>query len=212
MKRLMKMNPRDTVAVALRPISAGEELVFEGMTLKAIQDIPQGHKMALTSFAADDVITKYGYPIGHAVAPIQAGEWIHTHNIKTNLAGEEEYEYVPDLHPVTYPSRDLTFQGYRRANGKVGIRNDLFIIPTVGCVNGIAEQMLQEFKAEHPDMGTFDNFTVLKHPYGCSQLGDDHRMTRSILLDAVNHPNAGGARLRSWLREQHRLRVPQYAG
>lgn len=192
MKNLMKMNPRDTVAVALRPIAAGEQLTVDGLDLQAAQDIPQGHKIALTDFNTGDVITKYGYPIGHATEPVAAGDWIHTHNIKTNLVGEEEYEYVPDVHQVTYPRRDLTFQGYRRANGKVGIRNDLFIIPTVGCVNGIAEQMIQEFKAEHPDLGGFDNLTVLKHPYGCSQLGDDHRMTRSILLDAVNHPNAGG--------------------
>lgn len=192
MKNLMKMNPRDTVAVALRPIAAGEELTIDGLTLQAAQEIPQGHKIALTGFSSGDIITKYGSPIGHATAPIAAGDWIHTHNIKTNLSGEEEYEYVPDVHPVIYPRRDLTFQGYRRSNGKVGIRNDLFIIPTVGCVNGVAEQMLQEFKAEHPDLGGFDNLTVLKHPYGCSQLGDDHRMTRSILLDAVNHPNAGG--------------------
>lgn len=192
MKNLMKMNPRDTVAVALRPIAAGEELTIDGLTVQAAQDIPQGHKIALTDFSSEDIITKYGSPIGHATAPIAAGDWIHTHNIKTNLSGEEEYEYVPDVHPVIYPRRDLTFQGYRRSNGKVGIRNDLFIIPTVGCVNGVAEQMLKEFKAEHPDLGGFDNLTVLKHPYGCSQLGDDHRMTRSILLDAVNHPNAGG--------------------
>lgn len=192
MKNLMKMNPRDTVAVALRPIAAGEELTIDGLTVQAAQEIPQGHKIALTGFSSGDTITKYGSPIGHATAQIAAGDWIHTHNIKTNLSGEEEYEYVPDVHPVIYPRRDLTFQGYRRSNGKVGIRNDLFIIPTVGCVNGVAEQMLQEFKAEHPDLGGFDNLTVLKHPYGCSQLGDDHRMTRSILLDAVNHPNAGG--------------------
>lgn len=192
MKRLMKMNPRDTVAVALRPIEAGEQLEFEEYTVLAVEQIPQGHKIALKGFEAGEVITKYGSPIGHATVAIPAGGWIHTHNIKTTLAGEEEYEYLPDMHPVTYPVRDLTFQGYRRKNGKVGIRNDLFIIPTVGCVNGIAEQMLLEFKTLHPDLGTFDNITVLKHPYGCSQLGDDHRMTRSILLDAVNHPNAGG--------------------
>ncbi len=192
MKRLTKMNPRDTVAVALKPISAGEELNFDNQVLKALEDIPQGHKIALTSFEPNDVVIKYGYPIGHAISAIQRGGWVHTHNLATNLAGEEEYEYVPDLHPVTYPKRDLTFQGYRRKNGKVGIRNDLFIVPTVGCVNGVAELMIKEFKAIHPDLGTFDNITVLKHPYGCSQLGDDHRMTRSILADAVYHPNAGG--------------------
>ncbi|WP_410769560.1 UxaA family hydrolase [Fontibacillus sp. BL9] len=192
MTTLMKMNVRDTVAVALQPIKSGAELHFEGLQLRTAEDIPQGHKIALKDFEQGDVITKYGYPIGHATAAIKQGDWVHTHNIKTNLAGEEEYEYVPDLHPVTYPKRNLTFQGYRRSNGKVGIRNDLYIIPTVGCVNGIAEHMLLEFKAQHPDLGSFDNITVLKHPYGCSQLGDDHRMTRSILLDAVKHPNAGG--------------------
>lgn len=192
MKQWLKMNPRDTVAVALRPIAAGEQMIVDDHALTAASDIPQGHKIALIRFAPEDMITKYGYPIGHATAAIEPGEWVHTHNIATNLAGEEAYEYQPELHPVTYPVRSLTFEGYRRPNGKVGIRNDLYIVPTVGCVNGIAEQILQEFKALHPDLGTFDNITILKHPYGCSQLGDDHRQTRSILLDAVNHPNAGG--------------------
>lgn len=192
MRSLMKMNLRDNVAVALRPITAGEQLSLDGSTLEANMDIPRGHKIALTSFAEQDIVVKYGYPIGHAIVPIRRGDHIHTHNLKTNLSGEEEYEYIPDLHPVTYPVRSLTFDGYRRKNGKVGIRNDLFIVPTVGCVNGIAEMMISEFKAQHPDQAPFDNITVLKHPYGCSQLGDDHRMTRSILLDAVNHPNAGG--------------------
>ncbi|GJM75282.1 hypothetical protein HMSSN036_74980 [Paenibacillus macerans] len=192
MQRLMKMNPRDTVAVALRPIEAGEEIAFDALSVKAREAIPQGHKIALADLAAGSAVIKYGYPIGRAAADIAQGEWVHTHNLKTGLAGEETYEYRPDLHPVTYPKRNLTFDGYRRRNGKVGIRNDLYIVPTVGCVNGIAEQIIAEFKALHPDLGPFDNVTVLKHPYGCSQLGDDHRMTRSILLDAVSHPNAGG--------------------
>ncbi|GIO68013.1 MAG TPA: altronate dehydratase family protein [Paenibacillus cookii] len=192
MKQWLKLNPRDTVAVALRPIAAGEAITGLDRPLTALSDIPQGHKIALARFEPGDMITKYGYPIGHAASAIEPGEWVHTHNMKTNLSGEEKYEYVPDLHPISYPPRGLTFQGYRRKNGGVGIRNDLFIVPTVGCVNGIAEQMLQEFKALHPDLGPFDNVTILKHPYGCSQLGDDHRQTRSILLDAVKHPNAGG--------------------
>lgn len=192
MHNLMKMNPRDKVAVALRPLNANEELVIDGQRIVALSAIPQGHKIALKDFALNETINKYGYPIGHATEPIKKGSWIHTHNIKTNLAGEETYEYQPDSQPVSYPNQGLTFQGYRRKNGKVGIRNDLFIVPTVGCVNGMAEQMLKAFKLNHPDCNAFDNVTILKHPYGCSQLGDDHRMTRSILMDAVNHPNAGG--------------------
>ncbi|MUG86042.1 altronate dehydratase [Paenibacillus timonensis] len=192
MRRLMRMNSRDNVAVALRPIEAGEGIQWDDLIVEAKQDIPQGHKIALHDIPAGSAVTKYGYPIGHAVTAIARGEWVHMHNVKTNLAGEEQYEYQPDLHPVIYPKRPLTFQGYRRANGKTGIRNDLYIVPTVGCVNGIAEQMIGAFKAEHPDLGPFDNITVLKHPYGCSQLGEDHLMTRSILADAVLHPNAGG--------------------
>lgn len=192
MRQLVKMNPRDNVAVALSPIGAGQQVSIDDITITALQDIPQGHKIALQSLDAEAFITKYGYPIGHATTSIAQGDWVHTHNVKTNLAGEEQYEYNPELHPVVYPKRDLTFQGYRRANGKVGIRNDLYIVPTVGCVNGVAELMLQEFKQKYSDLGSFDNITILKHPYGCSQLGDDHQMTRSILLDAVNHPNAGG--------------------
>lgn len=192
MQRLMKMNARDNVAVALQPIEAGESLEFQGLQLLAGQAVPQGHKIALQPILAEQDIIKYGYPIGHATVDIAAGDWVHTHNVKTNLAGTEQYDYVPDLHPVTYPKRNLTFEGYVRANGKTGIRNDLYIVPTVGCVNGISELLISAFKAEHPDLGAFDNITVLKHPYGCSQLGDDHQMTRSILLDIVKHPNAGG--------------------
>jgi altronate hydrolase len=192
MRQFVKMNERDNVAVALSPISAGTKVVVDEVTITALQDIPQGHKFALEPIKAEASVVKYGYPIGHATELIAQGEWVHTHNVKTNLAGEEQYEYVPELHPVKYPKRDLFFHGYRRANGKVGIRNDLYIVPTVGCVNGVAELMLQQFKQKYTDLGSFDNITILKHPYGCSQLGDDHQMTRSILLDAVHHPNAGG--------------------
>lgn len=192
MRQFVKMNERDNVAVALSPISAGTKVVVDEVTITALQDIPQGHKFALEPINAEASVVKYGYPIGHATELIAQGEWVHTHNVKTNLAGEEQYEYAPELHPVKYPKRDLFFQGYRRVNGKVGIRNDLYIVPTVGCVNGVAELMLQQFKQKYPDLGSFDNITILKHPYGCSQLGDDHQMTRSILLDAVHHPNAGG--------------------
>src|SRR5699024_10285655 len=131
-------------------------------------------------------------PIGHVIETVEPGEWLHTHNVKTNLSGELDYTYEPDLHVRHFENKQLTFQGYRRANGKVGIRNDLLIVPTVGCVNGIAELIVKEFKAMHPDLGSFDNVTILKHPYGCSQLGTDHANTREVLIDATKHPNAGG--------------------
>ena len=189
---LLKLNERDNVAVALRPITASETLYLDGISITANHDIPQGHKIALTNICKSTNVIKYGYPIGHTLKKITRGDWLHTHNVKTNLDGELKYSYQQDIHQVKYPKKNLTFQGYRRANGKVGIRNDLYIVPTVGCVNGTAEYMLKEFEALHPDLGTFDNITILKHPYGCSQLGEDHENTRSILIDAVKHPNAGG--------------------
>ncbi|WP_071131007.1 UxaA family hydrolase [Enterococcus timonensis] len=190
---LMRLNKRDNVAVALRPIEQGEKLTIGDFTVVANQEIPQGHKIALVDLPLNSNVIKYGFPIGHTIADAVAGDWLHTHNLKTNLDGELEYTYAPDLsHQVHYDKRDLTFEGYVRDNGKVGIRNDLLIVPTVGCVNGMAELMLREFSRLHPDLGPFDNITILKHPYGCSQLGDDHANTRSVLIDAVKHPNAGG--------------------
>lgn len=191
---LMRLNhKRDNVAVALRPIEQGEKLTIDDFTVVANQEIPQGHKIALTDLAENSNVIKYGFPIGHTTVDVKAGDWLHSHNLKTNLDGELEYTYEPDLsHQVHYEKQDLTFKGYKRDNGKVGIRNDLLIVPTVGCVNGMAELILREFKEKHPDLGPFDNITILKHPYGCSQLGEDHANTRSVLIDAVKHPNAGG--------------------
>ena len=189
---LMKLNQRDNVAVALRPITAGEEVSVDDQRVTALKDIPQGHKIALEAIGENEDVIKYGYPIGHVTETVDPGEWLHTHNVKTNLSGELDYTYEPDLHVRHFENKQLTFQGYRRSNGKVGIRNDLLIVPAVGCVNGIAELIVKEFKAMHPDLGSFDNVTILKHPYGCSQLGTDHANTREVLIDATKHPNAGG--------------------
>ena len=120
-----------------------------------------------------------------------AGQHIHTQNIKTKLDGVLEYKFNQQIEEKQYPKEDLTFQGYRRKNGEIGIRNELWIVPTVGCVNGIGEKMLQALKAE---IGTsaLDAIEIFKHNYGCSQLGDDHENTKLILRDIVLHPNAGG--------------------
>lgn len=190
--QLLKLHPKDNVAVALQPLPKNSRLTFEGQDLFLTEDIPQGHKIALTNLATGANVIKYGYAIGHVTTEAAMGSWLHTHNVKTNLAGTLSYTYQPNLQPVHYPKTELTFAGYRRANGKVGIRNDLLIVPTVGCINGIAEIIVEEFKALHPDLGSFDHVTILKHPYGCSQLGQDHQNTRQILIDAVQHPNAGG--------------------
>ena len=192
MKDLIYLNASDNVAVALREIKSGEAVTDGSITVTAVTDIPRGHKIALKNLNTNENIIKYGAPIGHATETIAQGAWVHSHNLKTNLDGELEYSYEPDLNPISYPFENRTFKGYRRANGQVGVRNDLYVVPMVGCVNGIAEIVVAQFKEKHAgERLPFDNIIILKHEYGCSQLGDDHENTRRILADAVHHPNAG---------------------
>ena len=184
MPDFIHIHPDDNVAVALRPIAAGT--VFAGVTATA--DIPQGHKMALAPLAANDQVIKYGFSIGHATAEIAPGAWVHTHNMKTNLSGEETYTYNPKItHPT--PKEAATFMGYRRRDGKVGIRNEIWILPTVGCVNDVAKAMVQE----NQDLvqGSIDGLYTFTHPFGCSQTGEDHAQTRKLLAALARHPNAG---------------------
>lgn len=192
MKEIMQINTRDNVAVALRDFKKGEIILAGSQSVSLLQDVPRGHKIALQPIGKGENVIKYGYPIGHAEEGIASGEHVHTHNTKTNLTGVEEYSYAPKLLPNPYTDEHLTFRGFKRANGSVGIRNELWIVPTVGCVNGVADRILSSFKAEVGDISPFDNALVLKHNYGCSQLGDDHVQTRTILADAVKHPNAAG--------------------
>ena len=144
-------------------------------------NVDDGHKYARRDIKSGENIIKYGQPIGHATVDIKAGEHVHTHNVKTNLSGKLEYTYEPgEIHDEKCDS-DLTFMGYVRKNGDVGIRNDIWIVNTVGCVNKIAEKLAQLTGAKS-----------FSHPFGCSQLGDDQTTTQAILRGMVNHPNAGG--------------------
>ncbi|WP_461215098.1 UxaA family hydrolase [Lacticaseibacillus sp. GG6-2] len=192
MNAFIILNHADKVGVALQDIDKGTTLSTEKGQVTLLEDIHRGHKFALQDIAQDEDVIKYGFPIGHATQPIAKGAWVHTHNIKTNLSGELEYTYKPNDITRKVAKDERTFMGYKRANGKVGIRNDLYIIPTVGCINPLLDIVVQQFKALHPDNGNFDNILVLKHPYGCSQLGDDFETTRKILCDAALQPNAGG--------------------
>lgn len=191
MKEIIKINEKDNVVVALRDLSKGEIIEVENKKIEIKEDIKRGHKVAISDFKVDDNVIKYGYPIGHAIKDISLGEWIHTHNIKTNLDGIMEYNFNQQLKQVSIENRNLTFDGYKRANGNVGIRNELWIVPTVGCVNGIGERIIEKFKEDVKPVG-IDGVEIFKHNYGCSQLGDDHANTRTMLGNLVKHPNAGG--------------------
>ena len=186
MNRYIKIHPLDSVVVAISPLQQGE--MIEGITL--LEDIPVGHKVAICSLERDSDVIKYGYAIGHVTKSISAGSWVNENNLKTNLNGFLDYMWNPSVIPILSPNKHLTFKGYRRSNGKVGVRNEIWIIPTVGCVNGIANELAAQLRDETQGKGV-DAIVAFPHNYGCSQLGDDHENTRKILRDMVLHPNAG---------------------
>ena len=197
--KYIKINPADNVVVALEDLLQGETV--EGLQL--LSDVPRGHKVLLKDLHAGDDVIKYGYPIGHVTADAAAGSMVDHNCIKTNLEGLLEYQYEPwkaeiagqagnDTNRHARPDRTL-FRGFRRADGQVGIRNQIWVIPTVGCVNGVCEEIVRRFKAEIAGReGSVDAVLSFPHNYGCSQLGNDHQNTRTILADMVHHPNAGG--------------------
>ena len=194
--KYIKINPSDNVAVALTDLRAGEAVC--GVILKT--DVPRGHKIVLTDLGAGENVIKYGFPIGHVIRDAAAGTLIDHSCIKTNLEGLLEYKYEP-VEMAARAGDDAarharldraSFRGYRRADGQVGIRNQIWIIPTVGCVNGICETLAARFRAEIAGQAGVDAVIAFPHNYGCSQLGDDHQNTRTVLADMVHHPNAGG--------------------
>ena len=215
--KILKINERDNVVVALTDMAAGETLDAGDRTVKVREHIEKGHKIACRDIAEGDDVIKYGYAIGHALKDISAGEYVHTHNIRTNLKGIEQYTYAPIPAPGTavvgtgFHARPFTaistpetagkatrpaeaeppqFMGYVREDGQVGIRNELWIINTVGCVNKTAEILARE--ANIRLAGRTDGVFAYVHPHGCSQLGGDHARTQAILAGLVRHPNAAG--------------------
>jgi altronate hydrolase len=175
------------VAVALKPLEPGDAV----FSVVVREKILPGHKVALQNLAAGQAVMKYGHPIGRASVAIEAGQWVHSHNLATRLSGKLDYAYAPEFGAVERGSDALpdTFMGYVRDNGGVGIRNEIWIINTVGCVNKTAERLSQMANASLGGPG-IDGFYAFSHPYGCSQLGDDLSMTQTILARMVQHPNA----------------------
>ena len=188
--KYLKINPADNVVVAITDLKAGEIISDEGADVVLKEDVPAGHKVTLKNLTEGENVIKYGYPIGHVRQNVEAGKWINENQIQTNLSGLLEYTYNPVKVELDIPQKNLTFKGYRRKNGEVGIRNEVWIIPTVGCVNGIVNQLATNLRKETNGEGV-DAIVAFPHNYGCSQLGDDHENTKKILRDMVKHPNAG---------------------
>ncbi|KGQ52358.1 altronate hydrolase [Gallibacterium anatis 10672-6] len=190
MKQFIQIQAQDNVAVALQNLSAGTVIHLADKEIILKQDIPRGHKFAVKDIAVQENIIKYGYPIGHATCDIASGDYVHTHNVKTNLSDINDYSYQPNFPAIDINEADREVQLYRRANGDVAIRNELWIIPTVGCVVGIANQIRQRFLQQNL-ADDIDGVFTFSHSYGCSQLGDDHQNTKVMLQNMVKHPNAG---------------------
>lgn len=189
MKEFIRINDSDNVAVALMPLSKDMTINLGDIKVTLLQDIPQGHKFALTSIGSGDAIIKYGNQIGIAKEDIPSGSWVHTHNIGTALGDLLEYSYDP-VNATVSDSEERFFDGFRRSDGKVGVRNEIWIVPTVGCMNSVAKAI--EKSAQHLVGGSLESIFAFNHPYGCSQMGDDQENTREILADLIRHPNAGG--------------------
>ncbi len=190
MQEIIKINENDNVAVALRPIAKGTSLDVAGAKVVTTEDIPQGHKFALRPIKEGEPVIKYGFRIGFAKQDIETGAWIHVHNVKTALGELLDYTYNPTGVDVE-PTQEAFFNGYIRKNGKVGVRNDIWIIPTVGCVNSVVREIEHRAKEMLKDYANVEDVYSFNHPYGCSQMNDDQENTRTILADLINHPNAG---------------------
>lgn len=197
MNQTILISEKDNVAVAFHPVEKGTVLDIQGRRITALEDIPQGHKIALYPIAKDAHVMKYGFSIGHATENIAEGSWVHTHNMATNLSGEQEYTYEPEGNMAAGAGNGrenisierAVFQGFERKDGKAGVRNEIWIIPTVGCVNDIAKKLVRD----NQDLvrGSIEGLHTFPHPFGCSQTGADHAQTRKLLAALVKHPNAG---------------------
>lgn len=189
-QKFIKINPADSVVVCLQPLKAGTQIEVDGVIITLSEDTPAGHKVLIKDAAEGTDIIKYGYPIGHARQDLKAGDWVNENNLKTNLSGTLQYTYNPVDEKLNIKDEKRTFMGYVRKNGEVGVRNEVWIVPTVGCVNGIAERLAKELKAETGCEGV-DDIYAWHHNFGCSQLSGDHENTRKVLRDITLHPNAG---------------------
>ncbi|MFW5752791.1 MAG: UxaA family hydrolase, partial [Planctomycetota bacterium] len=180
----LRIHPDDDVAVALTPLAAGEQVLVGEAEITLHEAIPAAHKLSLRHIAAGEAVRKYGEHIGKASADIPPGAWVHTHNLATGLAQAAAYSFSGDT-PVP-PTQDTgqTFLGFQRTDGDVGIRNEVWVIPTVGCVNTTAQRLCAAARERFADRA-IDGIHTFSHPYGCSQLGDDHRLTQRFLAGLV---------------------------
>ena len=188
MKKYIIIDNNDNVMVALEDFVKGD--IVNNITI--LEDVKKGHKVAIKDIKLGENVIKYGYPIGSSKEEIKCGSWVHVHNVKTNLGDDQEFKYYENHNVDEKNENPRKVNVYLRKNGTVGIRNELWILPTVGCVNGQAELLVRKFKEKHQISSNYDGIYAFTHPYGCSQMGEDHVNTKIALQDMVKHPNCGG--------------------
>lgn len=185
--KYIQIHPNDNVAVMLEDIARGEKVSVEGGEVISGEPIMRGHKIALRDISEGDPVIKYGNVIAVATKDVKAGEWVHTHNVRTNLSESDTYlyEHIESRLPEI---AERTFQGYLRQDGRAAIRNELWIIPTVGCVNSVAGELAKQ--NQHLVTGSVEGLYSFPHPFGCSQLGEDHEQTKKLLAELVEYAGA----------------------
>ena len=188
--RAVRVSSSDDVAVAVDALEPGDVITIGDVSVTAREGVPAGHKVALRALGDGEIVHKYGWAIGRTTAPVAAGGWIHSHNLRTQLEGTLEYSFEPVSRPERPAPSSRTWEGYKRADGRVGTRNEVWVINTVGCVNWAAEKIARS--ANERFASVIDGVRAFAHPYGCSQLGDDLGHTRQVLAGLMRHPNAGG--------------------
>lgn len=186
----IRIHPGDNVATCLADAAAGNRIAIDGKTIMLTDAVGRGHKFALAPITRGERVIKYGFEIGRATADIAVGAHVHSHNLATALSTDGDYRYTPHVAGDAAPSPARSFAGYRRADGRVGTRNEIWILPTVGCVGNLAARVARIAGERHA--GRVDGVHAFKHPFGCSQLGDDLGHTRGLLAALAQHPNAGG--------------------
>jgi len=198
--RAVVVHPTDNVAVAIEALPSGCDVVVAGRDdapVRLLEDVPAGHKIALQHLDPGDPVVKYGFPIGAATGTIEPGQWVHSHNLRTQLGGTLEYAYHPHARTPARTPRNAsaappTFAGYRRQDGRVATRNEVWVVNTVGCVNAAADRIARAAGDRFRNAERVDGVHAFSHPYGCSQLGDDLANTQRVLAGLLRHPNAGG--------------------
>ncbi|MFA6123292.1 MAG: altronate dehydratase family protein [Sphingomonas sp.] len=194
--KALLVHPDDSVVTLVEPVRAGAAIAFDARSVTALADTPSGHKIAIAPIVAGAPVLKFGFPIGTATIAIATGAHVHSHNLATALDGTLDYRFAPTAPaPVRQRDEPMTFQGYLRADGRVATRNEIWVLPTVGCVARTASRIAAQANAaltSDTKAGVIDGVHAFTHPFGCSQLGDDLDGTRSILAALACHPNAGG--------------------